>query len=172
MPLTRIFILTIQFVITAKSHEHVGRFALMSILSSTIPIVYIQNTRTVIDYSGKIIHTKKQGGRVGRCSAEPDTRRKPPEGAAPTADQMRSHLDLDLMATPLWVPVRLSAARGREKVKESHCQKKQKRLERVIAKRNRGRLKSTKAGESTRRNAEPLPSRGKKGQCNRGERRI
>ena len=45
----------------------------MSILSSTIPIVYIQNTRTVIDYSGKIIHTKKQGGRVGRCSAEPDT---------------------------------------------------------------------------------------------------
>ena len=42
-----------------------GVFALMSILSSTIPIVYIQNTRTVIDYSGKIIHTKKQGGRVG-----------------------------------------------------------------------------------------------------------
>ena len=68
-----------------------GVFALMSILSSTIPIVYIQNTRTVIDYSGKIIHTKKQGGRVGRCSAKPDTRRKPPEGAAPTADQMRSH---------------------------------------------------------------------------------
>ena len=65
-------------MITAKSHEHVGRFALMSILSSTIPIVYIQNTRTVIDYSGKIIHTKKQGGRVGRCSAKPDTRRKPP----------------------------------------------------------------------------------------------
>ena len=108
-------------MITAKSHEHVGRFALMSILSSTIPIVYIQNTRTVIDYSGKIIHTKKQGGRVGRCSAEPDTRRKPPEGAAPTADQMRSHLDLDLMATPLWVPVKLSAAREGE------------RFERVIA---------------------------------------
>ena len=70
MPLTRIFILTKQFVITAKSHEHVGRFALMSILSSTIPIVYIQNTRTVIDYSGKIIHTKKQpGGGVGRGRA-------------------------------------------------------------------------------------------------------
>ena len=86
-------------MVTAKSHEHVGRFALMSILSSTIPIVYNQNTRTAIDYSGKIIHTKKQGGRVGRCSAKPDTRRKPPEGAAPTADQMRSHLDLDLMAT-------------------------------------------------------------------------
>ena len=93
----------------------------MSILSSTIPIVYIQNTRTAIDYSGKIIHTKKQGGRVGRCSAKPDTRRKPPEGAAPTADQMRSHLDLDLMATPLWVPVKLSAAREGE------------RFERVIA---------------------------------------
>ena len=60
--------------------------------------------------------------RVGRCSAEPDTRRKPPEGAAPTADQMRSHLDLDLMATPLWVPVKLSAAREGE------------RFERVIAK--------------------------------------
>ena len=99
----------------------------MSILSSTIPIVYIQNTRTVIDYSGKIIHTKKQGGRVGRCSAEPDTRRKPPEGAAPTADQMRSHLDLDLMATPLWVPVKLSAAREGE------------RFERVIAKRHLAR---------------------------------
>ena len=89
----------------------------MSILSSTIPFTYIQNTHTATDYSGKIIHTKKQGGRVGRCSAEPDTRRKPPEGAAPTADQMRSHLDLDLMATPLWVPVRLSAARGRAKVR-------------------------------------------------------
>ena len=60
-----------------------GVFALMSILSSTTPFVYIQNTHTAIDYSGKIIHTKKQGGRVGRCSAEPDTRRKPPEGAAP-----------------------------------------------------------------------------------------
>ena len=71
----------------------------MSILSSTIPFTYIQNTHTATDYSGKIIHTKKQGGRVGRCSAKPDTRRKPPEGAAPTADQMRSHLDLDLMAT-------------------------------------------------------------------------
>ena len=80
-----------------------------------------------------------------RCSAEPDTRRKPPEGAAPTADQMRSHLDLDLMATPLWVPVRLSAARGKE------------RLERVIAKRNRGRLKSTKATESTRKNVDTHP---------------
>ena len=50
----------------------------MSILSSTIPIVHIQNTRTVIDYSGKIIHTKKQGGRVGRCSAKPGSRRPPP----------------------------------------------------------------------------------------------
>ena len=56
-----------------------------------------------------------------RCSAEPDTRRKPPEGAAPTAGQMRSHLDLDLMATPLWIPVKLSAAREGE------------RFERVIA---------------------------------------
>ena len=34
---------------------------------------------------------------------------------------MRSHLDLDLMATPLWVPVKLSAAREGE------------RFERVIA---------------------------------------
>ena len=47
----------------------------MSILSSTIPFIYIQNTHTAIDYSGKIIHTKKQGGRVGMLTAglEPRT---------------------------------------------------------------------------------------------------
>ena len=37
MPLTRIFILTKQIREMAKSHEHVGRFALKSILSSTFP---------------------------------------------------------------------------------------------------------------------------------------
>ena len=50
---------------------------------------YHLHTRTAVDCSGKIIRTKKQGGRVGRlCSAEPGTRRKPPE-STPSLESRR-----------------------------------------------------------------------------------
>ena len=47
-----------------KSHEHVGRFALMSILSSTIPIVYIQK-HTHCDRLQRKNHTHEETGREG-----------------------------------------------------------------------------------------------------------
>ena len=44
-PLTRTFILTIQIVTTAKSHEHVGRFALMSIRTPKLARVLAKTLR-------------------------------------------------------------------------------------------------------------------------------